>query len=61
MCIRLRKELLSRFFKDRSDDALDTQLYMRKVSETSFRRYQLFAENVISARSTEVELIQSRL
>jgi len=47
--------------QDRSDGALETQLFLRETKHDSFRPYTLVAENSVAARTQQVALIQSEL
>jgi len=38
---------------------METKLFMKKVSEHSFRKYAIIAENALSASTSEVQLLRS--
>jgi len=50
-----------RVWQDRTDGALETQLYLKQTKRESFRSYTLVAENSVAARTQQVALIQSKL
>lgn len=47
-------------WKVRTDDTIETRLFMRRVSPDSFRKYTIFAENPIDTGQQEVELLESK-
>ena len=46
-------------WQDRSDGALETQLFLKQARRDSFRTYTLVAENSVAARTQQVALVQS--
>jgi len=42
------------------DDVMETQLFVRRVTVDSFRRYTLVAENAVGARTHQVRFIRSK-
>jgi len=47
------------YIKDRSDGALETRLYMRRVSVASYQTYFLVAENTVGSTKHRVALRRS--
>jgi len=46
---------------DADADFIESQLFLRRVTVDSFRRYTLVAENAVGARTRDVRFVRSKL
>jgi len=46
--------------QERTDDVMETKLFLRRVTSDSFRRYTLVAENSVAVRTYDVRFVRSK-
>ena len=52
--------IVSFFFQNKSKEVLRSTLYIKKAKESSFRTYELVAENMVGVSAHAARLIRSK-